>query len=278
MFNYSRVKSGIMSIMSLVIIAVIVIYLGINAYLYIFQRDILYLPQKNMANPEVYGLKNAKFVELTTFDNVKIYAWYVAPRTNEPVMVYFHGNAGNLADRSEKLKKFLNHGMGMLAISFRGYGPSEGTPTEEGLYNDGRAAINYLLDNKINEHDIFVYGESLGSGVAVQMAYEYKNLRSVVLEAPYTSIANRAQELYPYIPVKLLLKDQFNSLKKIKKVHVPLLIFHGYRDEVMPINHGRILLMEANQPKQARLFENIGHTDFDPDEISTYTADFISSF
>lgn len=256
------------------IILIAVIYAGMCGYLYLFQRSLIYHPVVELAEPHNYGMDDAKAVTLATSDNEKIIAWYIAPKRHQPLMVYFHGNAGNLADRVEKLKTFTANGMGMLAVSWRGYGGSSGHPTEQGLYNDARAAIAYVHSLGLKPEDFFVYGESLGSGVAIQMAMEFP-FRALVLEAPYTSITNRAKEKYPYIPTHLLLKDHFNSLAKISSVHIPLMIFHGYRDDVMPISHSRRLLVAANEPKEARFFDQVAHTNFDVPEIAGLTQEFV---
>lgn len=274
MGNNSALKSLIMSFTYQIIILIFIGYAGINAYLYFFQRSILYLPVKELSEPKNYGLHETSSVRLKTADSLNITAWYTAPKHNEPTLLYLHGNAGNLGDRTEKLEAMAGQGFGILAVSWRGYGTSEGAPTEEGLYNDARAALQYLLDNGTKLENIVLYGESLGTGIAIQMATEY-NARALILEAPYTSISSRAAELYPYIPVKLLLKDHFNSIDKIGNVHIPVLIFHGYRDTVMPIHHGRKILEAANEPKEARFFDNVGHTDFDLQEISKITHDFV---
>ncbi len=274
MSNNSCVKSFIMSALHYILIGAVIIYASMNAYLYFYQRSILYLPVKEMAGPKNYGIYNAELINLKTSDNVNIIGWYISPKHNQPVMLYLHGNAGNLGDRVEKLQAYLNQGFGMLAVSWRGYGGSEGSPTEDGLYNDARSAIKYLTDSGIGLKDIFFYGESLGSGVAVQMATEF-SARALVLEAPYTSISNKAADLYPYIPVRALLKDHFSSIDKIGSVHIPVLIFHGYLDKVMPISHGRRMLEAANEPKEARFFEQVGHTDFDFAETARMTHEFV---
>lgn len=264
-----------MTILHYIIIAVITIYAGMNIYLYVFQRNILYLPVKELVNPENYGMYDTQKIRLNTADNVEITAWHTPSNNNEPVVLYLHGNAGNLGDRTEKFRSFIKAGMGLFAVSWRGYGDSDGSPTEEGLYQDARAAIRFLLKNGHKESNIVIYGESLGTGVAVQMSLEYKFL-ATVLEAPYTSISNRAAELYPYIPVKLLLKDHYKSKEKIPNINSPVLIFHGYLDTVMPIAHGRKMLEAAKNPKEARFFDHIGHADFDLPTITKHLKRFVS--
>jgi len=268
------VKSRVMDFLYYIIISILVVYALMSAYLYLFQRSILYIPVKEMSAPANYGLTNMEEVKIKTNDGINLTAWYAKPKEKESVMLYLHGNAGNLGDRTEKISNYLNAGFGILALSWRGFGSSEGEPSEQGLYNDARSAIKYLQNLGYKDKQIFLYGESLGSGVAVQMATEHDFL-ALILEAPYTSISNRAAELYPYIPVKLLLKDHFDSISKISKVKTPVLIFHGYLDDVMPISHGRRMLEAANEPKEVRFFEHTGHTDFDFELLSKIMHEFV---
>jgi hypothetical protein len=238
----------------------------------------LYKPSQQLSLPKNYGMYQTELVKLTTSDGKTILSWYTPPKNGNPIMLYFHGNAGNLSHRSEKLKTFIKNtnGYGQLAVSWRGYGGSEGEPTEQGLYNDARAAIEFLLKKGHSINNIFIYGESLGTGVAIQMATEY-DIKAVILEAPYTSVENRAAELYPYVPVRFIIKDRFRTIDKIKSVNAPILIFHGYLDKVMPISHGTKILEAANEPKEARFYENVGHTDFNLDEISKLTYEFVEN-
>lgn len=274
MLKLSAVRSFIMDIFITSGIIVIAVYGLMAAYLYLNQRNILYVPAREMVEPHHYGLSDTTEVKLKGKDGIAVTAWFTPPtEDNNTVMIYFHGNAGNLADRTEKLKSFINTGMGVLALSYRGYGSSDGSPSEQGIYNDARATLAYAQELGFDLKNTLIYGESLGTGVAIQMATEY-NVMAIVLEAPYTSIAARGKERYPFMPIDLLLKDKFDSLSKIKSVHVPVLIFHGYLDEVMPIHHGRRMLEAANDPKEARLFENKGHSDFDHDELARLTYEF----
>jgi len=276
MSNFSKVISNIMDSIIEISKGLVIGYIILAIGMYVFQRSLLYHPAKEMGAPKNYGMYETELVKLTTQDNNETHAWFTKPQGKKPIMVYLHGNAGNLADRAQKLKTFLKNtnGYGQMAVSWRGYGGSQGDPTEEGLYNDARAAIKYLIDNGYKADNIFMYGESLGTGVVIQMATEY-DMKAIILEAPYTSVAARAAELYPYMPTGLMLKDKLVSIDKIKSVKVPVLIFHGYLDKVMPIHHGRMMLEAANEPKEARFFENVAHTDFNFDEISQITYEFI---
>lgn len=253
-----------------------ILYTSACAYLYFFQRSILYLPDTYLAEPSELNFPEATTLKIKTVDNVTLTAWYIAPKDNKPTLVYFHGNSSNLGKRVNKFRKFADNGFGMLALSYRGYGNSEGSPSEDGLYNDARAAINHLISKGLQPKDIILYGESLGSGVAIQMALE-NNFRAIVLEAPYDSIAARAVELYPLMPIKLLLKDKFLSIEKIGKLQTPLLFFHSKDDKVMPLSHGMTLFNAANEPKKIFVFEHAGHGGFDYQELSILILDFINN-
>jgi fermentation-respiration switch protein FrsA (DUF1100 family) len=250
-----------------------VVYTGACCYLYFFQRSILYLPDKHLEEPAKYGLPKFEELKITTSDNVKLTAWYIPAKKGKPTLAYFHGNAGNLGRRAEKFKDFANTGIGILAISYRGFGTSEGLPTEEGLYNDARAAIKYLEEKGLKPSDITLYGESLGTGVAIQMATE-DHFHAIILEAPYDRISARAAELYPYAPIDFLLKDKFDSISKISKINEPIMIFHSKDDKVMPFKHGQKLFDAANQPKKLYVFENAGHSHFNHDELAKLVIEF----
>lgn len=267
--------ANMMSIFSFIILLAAIIYLGILGYLYFFQRSILYKPEHHMENPAHYGLENVEQLQLKTADNITITAWYSPPPSPEaPVIAYFHGNAGTLADRSEKLSLLIKQGAGVMALSYRGYAGGEGSPSEQGLYEDARTVIHYLLNHNIPVEKIALYGESLGTGVAVQMATEFK-VKALILEAPYTSIARKAGELYPYIPVNLLLKDHFNNISKITQIHCPILVMHGEKDQTIPVTHGKTLYAAATGKKELHLYPDTGHADFNLHEITQVTTTFV---
>lgn len=258
-----------------ILIAVLVFYTILCAGLFFTQRKLLYYPSMNLKDPHHYGLLDVDVVRLETEDDITITAWHIPPKHSHAVtLIYFHGNAGHIGDRAGKLQAFADLGMGVLAVSYRGYGSSGGTPTEEGLYEDARAAIRHLQSLEIPNEQIVLFGESLGSGIAIQMATEFP-IFAAVLEAPYTSVANRAQELYPFVPAKLLLQDHFNSEAKIGQVTIPLFFFHGEKDTIMPVAHGKRLFEQANEPKEAIYYPQFGHSDFDSEVIAKDILAFI---
>jgi fermentation-respiration switch protein FrsA (DUF1100 family) len=226
----------------------------------VMQRSMMYFPGGPMPPPAAAGLPQMQAVELQTVDHLKLTSWYAPARDGRSTIVYFHGNAGNLADRAFKVKPFLEAGYGMLMVCYRGYGGNPGEPTEEGLFHDGRAALAFLQGRGVPLNRTVLLGASLGSGVAVRMASEYR-VQGLMLEAPFTSAADVAKTSYPFLPVDSMMLDRFDSLGRIDAVHAPLLLAHGDADRTIPIEHGRRLFAAANEPKVGHFIPGGGHTD-----------------
>ncbi len=238
----------------------------------------MYMPSRNLEHPEKYGL-SLQEVGFSTRDNVKIAAWFSPAQDAKETIIYFHGNLGNLGTfaRHEKFRAFMDKGFGVLAVSYRGYGKSEGSPGEAGFYHDARASLDWLIARGLPQGKMVLFGESLGTGVAVQMAIEYENIRALVLEAPYTSVLARAKEIHWWLPVKHLLKDTFDSIGKIAGVKAPVLILHGELDRTIPVAHGRKLLAAANEPKKGVFFPHVHHIDFAPVDLAREVEVFLAS-
>lgn len=226
--------------------------------MFLLQRHIIYHPVKGLGAPEANGFSAGQAVEILTQDGERLQGWHTRPTSRKETILYLHGNAGHLGDRAYKLKAFAEAGFGVLGISWRGYGDSTGSPTEAGLMADAQAAIDWL---KLPPEQLILFGESLGSGVAVRMA-SMQPARLLVLEAPYISVRRRGQELYPWLPVKYLLQDNFDSLEYIGKVKAPILLLHGAKDAVIPLAHGQQLFAAAPEPKHMVVYPEVGHTDF----------------
>ena len=145
-----------------------------------------------------------------------------------------------------------------LLLSWRGFNGNAGKPTEKGLYQDARSAVDWLINQGISEESIIIYGESLGTGVATEIS-QNDNFAGIILESPFTSIADAAKIYYPYLPIDLLIKDRYDSLKKIKNINTPILIMHGKKDDVVPFKMGEELFDKANQPKFSYFSENDDH-------------------
>lgn len=255
---------------------VLVGYFLLTGFMYLTQRNLMYHPVPDMSPPGEYGLALEE-LELQASDGVNLAAWYAPPRSSQPVIVFFHGNAGHLGYRREQFQSFLDAGFGLMALSFRGFGGSGGSISEEGLYRDGRAAIDHLKGQGIPENRMVLYGESLGSGVATRMATE-TTARAVVLVSPYISIAERAGEIYWFLPVKWLLKDRFNNLANLPDIEEPLLVIHGEQDRVVPVHHGRTVHARAQEPKALVTFDDRGHNNLEPEAITQAVQDFLASY
>jgi uncharacterized protein len=235
-------------------------YAALVGGLYVFQRQLLYLPDRT--RPELAGLAElgVREVTLSTGDGLSLLSWYLPARSGRPVIAYFHGNGGHIGYRAERLLRFAREGYGVLMLEYRGYGGNPGTPTETGFYADGRAALAFLKREAIPPNRLVLYGESLGSGVAVALAGQHQ-VAALILEAPPTSVAEVAQCHFPYVPAARLVIDRFDSLARIAKVRGPVLILHGERDRVVPVRYGRALLDAAAEPKEGWFAPEAGHED-----------------
>jgi fermentation-respiration switch protein FrsA (DUF1100 family) len=234
-------------------------YLGIGALMYFAQRSLMYFPDRARTPPAVAGFPQAEEVMLDTADGERVIAWHVPPRGDKPLVLYFHGNGGALNLRVDRFRRIVAEGFGLLALSYRGYGGSTGKPTEAGLIEDARAAYAYAAERYPR---ITLWGESLGTGVAVALAAE-KPVTHLILDAPYTSTVDVAANLYWFLPVRLLMKDQFRSDLRIQQVKAPVLIMHGEADDIIPIRYGERLLAMVPGQKQMVRFKDGYHVDLD---------------
>lgn len=238
----------------------LVIVAGILVVAWSQQRFLVYAPDPTRVAPAAGGLSGVAEVTLKTPDGVELIAWYAGARPGQPTLLYFHGNAGNLLSRAGRMGEYLDKGRGMMMLSYRGYGGSGGKPTEANNVADARLAYQWLVEQGVQPTEILVYGESLGSGVAVQLA-EQETVGGVILDAPYTSIADVGARLYPFLPVQTFILDRYDSLSRIAAINAPLLIVHGDQDGLIPIAMGRQLFEQAKQPKQFSPIVGGGHAD-----------------
>jgi fermentation-respiration switch protein FrsA (DUF1100 family) len=234
-------------------------YVALVALLYVGQRALEYFPERARTRPAAAGLAQAEEAILQTGDGERVIVWHLRPRGEKPVVVYFHGNGGSLAWRVGRLRALTADGTGLVALSYRGYGGSTGTPTEPGLIADGLAAYAFAAE-RYGAARLALWGESLGSGVAVALAAE-KPVACLVLESPFTSVTDIAARLYWFLPVRWLIKDPFRSDLRIGKITAPVLIVHGERDAVVPIALGERLYALINAPKRFVRFAEGGHND-----------------
>ena len=237
------------------------LYVSAAIVLYLVQRSLLYFPDTAHTTPAQAGLAAAEEVQLVAADGVHISAWHVAAKDGKPVILYFHGNGGSLHYRVERFKRLTADGIGLVALEYRGYGGNPGSPSERGFIADAEAAYAFAAAH-YPAKAIVAWGESLGGGVAVALAAQ-KPIGRLILEAPFTSAAAVAALQYWYMPVRLLMKDQFRSDARIAKVTAPLLILHGVHDRVVPYTMGDRLFSLANEPKHIVRFLDGGHEDLD---------------
>ena len=257
-----------------IIIGIIIIYVSVLVILFIFQRNLMYHPNEN--NYFGYNLEvNIEKVNIKTPDNLSLLGWFHKKDLNKfKTIVYFHGNAGTLDNRIHKLNQFKDMDVNFLIIAWRGFSGNKGKPSENGLYIDGLSAVNWIIDQGVKEEDIILYGESLGTGIATEIA-QNKNFAGVILETPFTSMIDAAKEFYPYIPINLLLKDKYENFKKIKNIDSPILIMHGEQDTIVPFKMGEKMYQLANDPKYSYFTKHDDHMMVYDDQMIEILTRFI---
>jgi len=228
------------------------------AICYIFQRQFIYLPSTETPRQEDFNAMDMTQVTLTTEDSLKLLAWYKTAKPHQPTLLFLHGNAGHIGYRMPLIRQFIQAGLGILLLEYRGYGSNPGSPSEQGLYQDGRAAMQFLLDQGVTANQIVLYGESLGTGVATKLASEYP-VRCVVLQSPFTSMTHLAHYHYPWLILKSW--DKFDSLSRMNQINAPLLVIHGKLDTIVPFTQGLEIYKQANQPKSLMTLDKFGHND-----------------
>jgi len=238
------------------------VYLGGVALLYVKQRAMLFpIPPVGRTAPDAAGLPQAEEHVLTTADSERVIVWHVPAKPDRLIVLFFHGNGDFLAGRVRRFKGITSDGTGLVALSFRGYAGSTGSPSEQGLLRDAAAAYAFTTARYAADR-IVVWGFSLVTGVAVRLASEHR-VSKLILEAPYTSTVDVASSMLRVVPVNLLMRDQFHSDQRIAQVTVPLLIMHGEKDPAIPIRFGERLFGMANEPKRFVRFPGGGHENLD---------------
>ena len=227
------------------------------------QRSLMYFPTADVPTPEEIGLADVEPVTFSTADGLRLSGWFVASSGPSPrfTVLVFNGNAGNRAYRGPLAAALRRHGLQVLLVDYRGYGGNPGSPTEEGLAADSRAALAYLAGRPdVDASRIVYFGESLGTAVAVDLAVEHPPA-ALVLRSPFTSMADIGQHHYPFLPVRLLLRDRFASIDRIQRIQVPLLVIAGAHDRIIPIENSRRLYDAAAAPKTLLVIPDADHND-----------------
>lgn len=252
-------KKGLKKFAAGLLLACLAAYLLALGALFTFQRDLLYFPKLQTVDPAGTAAAEMRVVHVETADGFRPLGWYAPPPVKgSPVILLFHGNAGAVHYFAKRARMFLDAGYGVMLAGYRYNAGAGGTPSEEGLLADGRAAVAFLRAKGIPEKRIVAYGQSLGTGVATAMAVEY-DVAGLILEMPYSSVADVAQDRYWVFPVRLLVLDPFDSEARITRVRAPILILHGEEDTTIPVKFARKLYAAAPEPKEAHFFAGGNH-------------------
>lgn len=253
----------------------LIAYIGLVAILFLMQRNLLYYPFGAYQPPQEIGLQNTQELRLPTPDGQQALAWFSPPPEDSSgrVAVFFHGNGGGLKQNSFLLTMLQQSRLGFLAVEYRGYPGYEGKTTEENIYNDARAGMDFLEAQGYTPDKLILLGQSLGSGVAVQMATEYE-VGLVALISPYTTIADAAAHIYWYLPVQWLVLDRFDSFGKIRDVTAPVYIFHGTEDTLVPFALGQRLYDHATTQKRFFALDGQDHNRLEFERIIREIAAF----
>ncbi len=243
-----------------IFIWLLIAYLGVFAFMYMFQRNFTFQPSG--VNPFNGEYKPFTPLVYQTPMGLNIRGLYMPAQQGMPTIVYFQGNAGSIGDRLYKTKTFLERGYGFALVGYRGYSGNPGMPSEQNFYEDGRSALKKLNEKGVRYEDMIIYGESIGTGVATQMATELPQAKALILEAPFTSTTDIAKRFYWFLPVGKILKDKFENDHKIAQIQMPILIIHGDKDRTVPMQYGEKLFSYATSP--SKLFVSLkgaGHAD-----------------
>jgi uncharacterized protein len=237
-------------------------YFAFLAVLFVQQREMIFpIPTRDRISPKAAGFPQAEEHILTTGDGEMVIVWHVPAKPGHPVILYFHGNGDNLAGTVRRFRGMTSDGTGLVALSYRGYSGSSGEPSERGILLDAEAAYSFTTAIYAPER-IVVWGFSLGSGVTVALAAE-QPIGKLILEGAFTSTADVAAVMFPFVPVRWLMLDQFRSDERIARVDAPLLFMHGTDDTVVPIRFGERLFTLAHEPKLFARFPGGGHDNLD---------------
>ena len=260
----------------IILLIFILIYLFILISTYLFQRNLLYHPTENNYSGDQL-LVSVEKIKIKTKDNIELLSWYHNKNINDyKTILFLHGNAGTLENRIHKINHFKDMNINFLLVAWRGFSGNKGKPTEKNLYEDARSAVQWLESKGIKKNNIIIYGESLGTGVATEIA-QNKNFAGIILESPFTSMIEAGKDKYPYLPVKFLLKDKYESEKKIKNIKSPILIMHGKVDNIVPFYMGKKMYELANQPKYFYFSEYDNHMMEYNKDLLNHINEFISS-
>lgn len=224
------------------------------------ERKLMYFPDTIYYTPADARLSGVAERVLATPDGERVIAWHAEASPGRPTLLYFHGNAGGLETRTERIRKYMAQGLGVFMMTYRGFGGSTGKPSEAANVADAKLTYDTLVASGVAPRDVILYGESLGTSVAVQVATA-RDVAGLVLDAPYTSMVELAALHYPLIPGRWFMIDRYETRRHIRNVKAPLLILHGELDTIVPVAMGREIFALAAPPKVIKTFPGAGHAD-----------------
>ena len=244
------------------------------------ERYFVFFPVRTL--PATPGDTNVTFEDVFFLSSNQywIHGWFI-PGTSKYTLLWFHGNGGNIGHRTEEILMMHNSlGVNIFIFDYRGYGRSEGKPSEQGVYQDAKAAIKYIQNRlEVDSSRIIYFGRSLGAAIAIHSASTHPP-SGMILVAPFTSLSDIAALTFPHLPLKWLTRNRYNTISKIKELHTPLLIMHGDLDDVIPLTHSNRIFDAANQPKTLKVLVGAGHNDthsIDPYNYWNILNDFINT-
>ena len=244
------IRQGVTHMVWTVIGVTVLLYVGLVLLLYLVQARLVYFPTRTIwATPAAVGL-DFETVRFEAEDGVTLSGWFIPAEETDDVVLFFHGNAGNISHRLESIELFHRLGLNVFIVDYRGYGQSEGSPSEEGTYRDAAAAWRYLVEERqVEPGHIILFGRSLGGAVATWLASQ-RQPKSLILESTFTSVPDIGALQFPFLPVRSLARIRYNSFERLPQINVPVLVVHSPQDEVIPYDHGQQLFEAANEPKQ----------------------------
>ena len=258
------------------LLLLVAIYFSVNLYAYTTQRQLMYFPSLERVTPKDVGLTNVEEVTLQTDSNAKLTCWYGRATIGQPTVLFFHGNGGAVSHRAQRIRDLMSDGYGIFILGYPGYGGNDGAPSEASFMEGALLSYEYLQNSGVASSDIVLYGESLGSGVAVQLAASVE-ARSLILESPMSSAIEVAREHYPLLLASFLLKDTFQSIDYVDRIDMPLLVMHGDRDRVIPIRIGQQLFEKARDPKKFITLKGAGHNNLQLYPVGEIVREFLDA-
>ena len=259
-----------------VLTALLIAFLGIHGCFYLGQRQLMYFPARERVLPNDVGLSGVDEIALRNESGEALRSWFGEARAGRPTILFFHGNGGAVNHRAHRFRALMADGFGVFMLGYPGYGGSDGRPSEQAFVEGARLAYQFLRDKGLEPDDIVIFGESIGSSVAVQLAATV-DAKGLVLEAPMSSAVDVAREHYPWLLAAFLMRDSYRSIDYIERIDMPMLVIHGEEDRIIPMKLGQRLFDRAREPKKFVGIPGAGHNDLHLYSTDAIAAEFIDA-